>query len=480
MFGPDFYPTPKEVIESMLANSSVANKIILEPSAGKGDIVDYLISAGAKEVIACELNNDLCKILMTKCNIIANDFLTLKSEDVSHIDMIVMNPPFSADEDHILHAYDIAPPGCEIISLCNSSILTGYRTTKQEKLFELIDLYGFSDDLGRCFDTAERTTHVYVSMVVLYKPKSDEEEFEGYFSMQEEVDNPNSGIIKYNEIQDIVSRYVGSVKLFDEAIHASSKINDMASVFDGFPINFGAYYLDKSNQFTTITRDVYKKTLQKSAWRLVFSKLNMNKYMTKSVREKINKFVEKQVHVPFTMYNIYRMLDIIIGTHAERMDSILVEAFDTICSYSSENSTAGEKWKTNSDYMINKRFIIPYITNYESWYSKCKYHVQLNYNATEMLDDIVKALCLISGTNYTDVTDIQTFFRYNSIEWGKWAYWSFFKVRGYKKGTMHFEFQNDEIWMLFNRRVAEIKGWQLPKSTKKAYRAKPDTVDLFS
>jgi len=40
MFGPDFYPTPKEVIETMLANSSVANKIILEPSAGKGDIVD--------------------------------------------------------------------------------------------------------------------------------------------------------------------------------------------------------------------------------------------------------------------------------------------------------------------------------------------------------------------------------------------------------------------------------------------------------
>ena len=33
MFGPDFYPTPKEVIESMLAYSSIGNKIILEPSA---------------------------------------------------------------------------------------------------------------------------------------------------------------------------------------------------------------------------------------------------------------------------------------------------------------------------------------------------------------------------------------------------------------------------------------------------------------
>lgn len=479
MFGSDFYPTPKEVIETMLSNSSVANKIILEPSAGKGDIVDYLISAGAKEVIACELNNDLCKILMTKCNIIANDFLTLKSEDISHIDMIVMNPPFSADEDHILHAYDIAPPGCEIISLCNSSILSGYKTTKQEKISELIELYGFSDSLGNCFDTAERTTRVYVSMIVLYKPKSRDEEFEGYFSMQEEVDNPDSGIIKYNEIQDIVNRYVGSVKLFDEVIHASSRINQMASVFDGFPINFGAYYSNKSYQFTTITRDVYKKTLQKSAWKLVFSKLNMNKYMTKSVREKINKFVEKQVHVPFTMYNIYRMLDIIIGTHAERMDSILVEAFDTICSYSSQNSTAGEKWKTNSDYMINKRFIIPYITTYESWRHDSQY-VYISYSSDNSLDDIIKALCYLTGVNYDNTSCLSYFINQNKILWGKWACWGFFKIRGYKKGTMHFEFVDDDVWMSFNRKVAEIKGWQLPKSTKKAYRAKPDTVDLFS
>lgn len=479
MFGSDFYPTPKEVIELMLTNSSVAEKIILEPSAGKGNIVDYLISAGAKEVIACELNNDLCKILMTKCNIIANDFLTLKSEDVSHIDMIVMNPPFSADEDHILHAYDIAPPGCEIISLCNSSILSGYKTTKQEKISELIELYGFSDSLGNCFDTAERTTRVYVSMIVLYKPKSRDEEFEGYFSMQEEVDNPDSGIIKYNEIQDIVNRYVGSVKLFDEVIHASSRINQMASVFDGFPINFGAYYSNKSNQFTTITRDVYKKTLQKSAWKLVFSKLNMNKYMTKSVREKINNFVEKQVHVPFTMYNIYRMLDIIIGTHAERMDSILVEAFDTICSYSSQNSTAGEKWKTNSDYMINKRFIIPYITTHESWRHDSQY-VYISYSIDNSLDDIIKALCYLTGVNYDNTSRLSYFINQNKILWGKWAYWGFFRIRGYKKGTMHFEFIDDDVWMSFNRKVAEIKGWQLPKSTKKAYRAKPDTVDLFS
>jgi hypothetical protein len=68
-----------------------------------------------------------------------------------------------------------------------------------------------------------------------------------------------------------------------------------------------------------------------------------------------------------------------------------------------------------------------------------------------------------------------------NIEWGKWTYWGFFRIRGYKKGTMHFEFQNKNDLEMFNRRVAEIKGWRLPEtsnSTKQA-RTKSTEVSLF-
>ena len=46
----DFYPTPVEVIKTMLLGEDIFNKVILEPSAGKGDIVDYLKENGAGEV----------------------------------------------------------------------------------------------------------------------------------------------------------------------------------------------------------------------------------------------------------------------------------------------------------------------------------------------------------------------------------------------------------------------------------------------
>ena len=51
---PNFYPTPKEVINTMMLGEDVVGKTILEPSAGSGNIVKWLYENGAREVIACE------------------------------------------------------------------------------------------------------------------------------------------------------------------------------------------------------------------------------------------------------------------------------------------------------------------------------------------------------------------------------------------------------------------------------------------
>ncbi len=51
MFGHEFYPTPRVVIERMLSSVDINNRIFLEPSAGKGNIVDYLKEFNAKEVL---------------------------------------------------------------------------------------------------------------------------------------------------------------------------------------------------------------------------------------------------------------------------------------------------------------------------------------------------------------------------------------------------------------------------------------------
>lgn len=469
----DFYPTPTDVINTMMLGEDILGKTILEPSAGSGNIVSWLKDNGAVDVIACEKDKTLQKLLAGKCELISDDFLSVTSDQVSHVDYIVMNPPFSDGIRHIKHAFDIAPTGCTVISLCNSSNLERRYSSERQELYELVELYGCSEYLGTVFDAAERKTNVGVSLIKLYKTGEDEDEFTNYFFSNEDdlLDkNETEGIVQYNVVRDMVNRYTSAVKLFDETMEVANKINDVAkfsdSKFDYVPIRFAT--VDTNGNAVSISRQQYKKQLQKYYWRIIFNKLNMEKYATNGLREQINKFVEKQVNVPFTMHNIYQVINMVVQTTGQRMDKALLEAFDLICSFSAENSTAGEKWKTNANYMINRKFIVPYMTDYDVRYSTLNEYMSLNYggNVTR-IEDVIKALCYITGTNYDNITNLRDFVYRSNLSYGTWYEWSFFRIKGFKKGTMHFEFLDEDIWIKFNQQVAKQRGWVLPKKSKR-------------
>lgn len=483
---PDFYPTPDEVIEKMMMNVDIIGKTVLEPSAGKGNIVDWLKTHGAARVIACENDPNLKKLLDGKCEFLTDDFLSVTEEQISHIDVIVMNPPFSKGVEHILHAFEIAPAGCTIVALCNDS---NFNRSWDQKIIETVELYGQKEYLGDVFTTAERKTNVYVSLVTLYKEGNGENEFKDYFFSKYDEDvanlNEKEGIMQYNLVRDLVNRYISAVKLFDETLETANKINETAKYpdageYDYVPVMFGTYKCSSGrNSVTTINHQQYKKELQKYYWRIIFKKLNMEKYATKELKRQINKFIEQQINVPFTMGNIYRVIDMVIQTNGQRMNTALLEAFDNICSFSAENSTAGEKWKTNANYMVNRKFIVPYLCEgyreclkrdkwgCTKWGKEAHTYVHIKYGSlSNEMEDVCKALCFITGNNYDYVDRL---YNHNENEfWGTWFRWGFFRCKAFKKGTMHFEFIDEDVWMKFNQKVAELRGWELPKKTQKA------------
>jgi hypothetical protein len=290
--------------------------------------------------------------------------------------------------------------------------------------------------------------------------------------------------MKYNIVRDLVNRYVEAVKLFDETLAAAHKINETAKYpdageYDYIPIKFGTMTGGYSGDEKVVTHQQYKKELQKYYWRIIFKKLHMEKYATKQLREQINRFIEQQTNVPFTMGNVYRVIDMVIQTNGQRMNTALLEAFDLICSFSAENSTAGEKWKTNANYMVNRKFIVPYMC--KGYHDRYMYHgtgyggyctkngkeayptVQLEGYNIEQLEDVCKALCYITGTNYDHVSSLRC--HHDREAWGEWFVWGFFRCKAYKKGTMHFEFLDEDVWYKFNYEVAKQRGWALPKKT---------------
>lgn len=484
---PTYYPTPNEVIEKMMMGEEVAGQTVLEPSAGKGNIVDWLQERGAT-VIACENDPNIRKLLSGKCEIIGDDFLTITAEQVSHVNQIVMNPPFSHGAEHIIHAFNIAPAGCTITALCNASTFERwYHDKNRERLIEIVELYGRRELLGDVFKTAERKTGCSVELLKLYKEGTGENEFAGYFFAEYDEDNNSNqqeGLMPYNVVRDLVNRYTSAVKMFDSVKELADKINDVAkadtSAYSYCPIRFAT--VDARGDEKKITHVQYKKELQKYYWHIIFNKLNMEKYNTATLREQMNQFIEQQSAIPFTMANVYRMLQIIVGTNGQRMKTALSDAFDLICSYSAENCTAGEKWKTNANYMVNKKFIVPYICKGYDYVNSPYTFVELSYGSNgDKINDVVKALCFITGKNYSEIGPLCETIRNKHKYWGEWYDWGFFRWKAYKKGTIHFEFLDEDVWFKFNYECAKAKGWELPKKTPRPARKRKTTeqTELF-
>lgn len=508
MFNSNFFPTPVSVIEMM--GIDCQNKVVLEPSSGKGDIIEWLKNNGAKEVLSCEYNKDLAEIVKTKSKFLKHDFLKVTAQEISHIEMIVANPPFSNGDKHIIHMWDIAPEGCEIISLVNWETYNNNYSYSRSELREIIRNYGSCVNLGNVFSTAERKTEVEVGLVRLFKPRTGSQEFEGFFMDEEPEEMQGNGIMKFDKVRDIVQRYVGAIKCFEEFEVISEKMNYLTS---SFKVGSLAFNINGENN-RIYKKEDFKKEIQKKAWIMIFDKLNLNKYLTSNVMKDINKFCETQHNVPFTMKNIYHMLGIIRGTSGLSFEKALVEAVDNFTKYTHENRFSVEGFKTNSGHLLNKKIIVPCALN-TSWSGR----PTLNGRNEDSLRDLLKVICNITGTNYNHVASFDRVIEYrykllqNGIfkdritypneskesydwcfsnkledlesikkkcynlglkceildqpfEYGKWIDSHFFELRGYKKGTLHLKFKDDKVWEQLNRAYAKAKGQVLPEKFK--------------
>lgn len=509
MFNKNFYPTPPHLLELMTLNINFKGKFVLDPSAGKGDILDYVKLLGAEEVYGYENDENLISILKDKCTLIGKDWLESTSIEISHLDYIIMNPPFDNGDKHILHAWEIAPEGCEIIVICNANTLREDYTTTRKKLNRIITSNGSSvtyiEEAFTASFNAERTTNVEIAFFKLYKPGvSDSFDYNSFYLEEEEETAFKDGLIAYSEIRDIVGRYVASIQSFQKMNKEMKILGNYAS---SVGLN-GDYSLHLHNGDSGIhTTEDFLKSLQKAAWGCIFKKLNIERMVTTQVKEKLNKFVETNYKVPFTEKNIFVMLSIISGTFKENMDISMVKIFDLLTERYAENRYNVEGWKTNKAHCIGKKFILPSAVK-QDW-GKIRANSYGDY-----LTDLQKSMSYLIGEKY-NFKDLEQFLQPDKViepfvatqeefdklkenkkhlfvghpeelitirlwailkekektgvevevqkEFGKWYDFGFFMIKGFKKGTLHCMFKDERHWELLNRRVNEIKGSPLPE-----------------
>jgi len=464
MFNPDFYPTPPEVAATMLDPLDLRGRVVVEPSAGSGNLVRECQARGAADVLTVEPEPKLRAILtaIPDSRLIGADWRQVTADQISHADLIVMNPPFSADEHHILHAWAIAPAGCQIVSLCNWSIVTSDRwgSRASRELRTLIEQYGSRQNLGSVFEDAERTTLCEIGLVRLTKPgdRPGADEFDGFFLGPDDLEAEGHGLIKYRRSRELVQRYVEACRIYDEQLAAGVRLEAAVG-----GIYKGELGIQIRMEGCAASRNRFRKELQKAFWESVIAEMLPREMATSQLQGDINRFVEQQTKVPFTERNLFRMLQIIAGTTDQRIDRAVEAAFDELTRHTAENRWQVEGWKTNDAYLFNQKFIVPYLAE-KNWSGLGVDLKQWGGNFPR-IRDLIKALCYITGRPYAEVEHPAC--GYDRVEPGVWHDWGFFEFKVYKKGTGHFRFKDQEDWAALNARVARIKGLTLPEKLRR-------------
>jgi phospholipid N-methyltransferase len=154
---PGFFPTPLPLIKEMLRLANIKEgDVVLEPSAGKGDICDAVLDYAEEndlknkiEIIAVEQNYSLIKVIEKRKEIAVTDglrsdafyieqadFLNLNVPDLSLVDKVVMNPPFEGgiEINHIVHAASFLKPNGKLVAIMSEGSLN--RSFQKEMLFK--------------------------------------------------------------------------------------------------------------------------------------------------------------------------------------------------------------------------------------------------------------------------------------------------------------------------------------------------------
>jgi hypothetical protein len=178
---PGYFPTPSQVVSRMLELADIkAGMTILEPSVGKGSIIDGIKDAHSDlfpslKFVLCELSYTLRQILEAKGykDVIDADFLTVNPVAV---DRVIMNPPWGKDAkesaaEHIQHAYKFLKPGGRLVAICDEGCF--FRSFKRDEEFRLwLRSQGAEDERLEpgAFLKSDVQTGVNCRIVVIDKP----------------------------------------------------------------------------------------------------------------------------------------------------------------------------------------------------------------------------------------------------------------------------------------------------------------------
>lgn len=428
MFNSDFYPTPDVLIKELLAMSWTGVDVrfkdidrftikgrVLEPSAGKGNIVDYIRKKSPSiKVDAIESDSELSNFLMGAGHtVVWSDFLTF--ETFREYDAIVMNPPFSADDKHLRHAIQLASKqitkDCSIYAIINAETLKNPYSTSRKDLVRLLDIFDAKIKyVSGAFSDAERKTGVEVALVYLSVRRDDASEdlykrtvnvvAGAGLADEESLTTALSTVVDHQELRErvnditrLIYEYEQAVKLTRDAYESDKRKSDFLAYISN--VNGGKLTTPYEQPAKNYEDDIQR--LRAAYWGLILRTDEFMRKLTKEARDKLSRQLDAATDLEINATNVYMLLQAVLANSSDMLISSVVSMFEKITSYSKRDYTSNihyyNGWRTNDAHKIGKKIVYPFFTQFGAWEmgEKEKAFSGVTWSVKEFIFDLLKA-----------------------------------------------------------------------------------------
>ena len=490
-FNEEFYPTPKSLLNKIFDGVDWKQvDTILEPSAGKGDIIEFIQNSEEAhryhhnfEIDCIEKDPNLQAVLKQKgFRLVHDDFFTFHTW--KQYDLIVMNPPFSCGDKHLLNALKLQEDGGNVICILNAETLKNpYSITRQALALRLEDLHANVSYMQNEFVSAERKTSVEIAVVKVSIPKKERDsrifsELRESKQMSEQTVQEQTSLAENDYIKAAVKQFEleteAGIRLIRE--YQAMKPYMLRSLSgDNFVKNDSILYLtmDKYSPCSPeVTENEFLKVVRLKYWTSIFNDSRFTGHMTSNLLSEYRTQIDKLADYDFSCFNIKTIQADIAKKLVKGVEECIVKLFDELSfqySYSDElgrNIHYYNGWKTNKAWIINKKVILPWMN---AWGRFNGLYDPASYEIIEKLADIEKALDYLSGSSGNERGIRETLHEAEKIGQTKKIPLKYFTVTFYKKGTCHIEFTNLELLKKLNIFGSQQKGWLPPAYGKKSY-----------
>lgn len=540
-YGKDFYPTPEDLAEKLAVRVKEGLKqlaiygtcTILEPSAGKGDLIhavskvlakadvdfieqdehlraltDYEFSEEKKHRLSEEkkqydrryiedsgkyeyvnfqkyekLRKEVDAIDSVSVRCIGDDFLAFHTH--KKYDCILMNPPFSEGDKHLLKALDMQrKQGGMVVALLHAETIRNPYTAARKQLCNLLEQYNAKIEyLNHAFSHAERKTNVEIAFISVYVAAEERKSniWEGLkLERAQQVKQKEAcGYVIKKEGMTYIDSMIEQCNFEIEAtLRLAEEYAAMKQYMLDVPVGETDYQRwllnlkvgDKAFEVNAYLRQVHLKY-----WKALFHNPQFTGMLTSNLRDEFYNMVEGMKEYAFNTFNIRQIQKRMAEQLSKSYNDTILALFDKLSCTHSWNGQPEETnvhyyngWATNQSWKINdKKVILPCYGTFGSYF----YEGFQARTAYDLLADIEQTLNYLDNGETTEpmFSMEQILETFQGNDQARKIDLKYFQATFYKKGTCHIQWKNPRLVEKLNIFGSQKKGWLPPSYGRKEY-----------